>query len=239
MTLRLTLATFFCIAVVIAIVLWPVGVPQDRFISNFEIRADAEAAEKPELELVILGTSLTAKYSWPEQLAETLQTCLSQPVVLENVSVAGANSSQAYEMAEQIATENPDLILIEFAINDADFLDGVSRSVSLTNHSELIFMLQQNYPEARLMLITTNPLSGLAILKRPRLGAYYLQYRDLAEIHDIGLADIYPRWLEIPLSQRRHPDGVHPDDAQMTEMMVPPLTGLIKASRGNSEPCVS
>lgn len=188
------------------------------------------------LRLAVFGTSLTANADWPEALAGTLAECLGRPVDLARIARAGAGSGWALDQIGRVAAETPDIVLIEFAINDADLLDGLWLDDSIANHRALIAGLRAQAPGARLVLMTMNPAEGLRGLLRPRLARYYGAYRDLAAETGVGLIDLYPRWLARPPAARGLRDGLHPDAATAREMIVPAALPVLAALAGGDCP---
>lgn len=198
-----------------------------------------ETGQAP-LRLVAFGTSLTAKASWPDMLATRLETCLQHPVQMIKVAGVGQGSPWALTQMDQVIAARPDLVLLEFSINDADLLDGVSLAGSRARHEALLDQLGAALPETRVMLMTMSPVSGLLQkAKRPRLGRYYGLYRDLAAVRGLPLADLQPRWQQL---WDRNPalvpaDGLHPHSQVASDLMVPVLTRLIGA--GSSPVCAA
>ena len=102
--------------------------PADLPLAPFD-RADAPAR------IVAFGTSLTAREGWPEALAARLEACLGHPVELIRVARNGAGSDWALGQTGAVIAARPDLVLIEFAVNDADLLDGARLAVSRAKHA--------------------------------------------------------------------------------------------------------
>lgn len=165
-------------------------------------------------QILAFGTSLTARAPWPEDLGDTLSACLGHPVQMARVAQNGMGSAWALEQLDRVIAARPDLVLVEFAINDADLLDGVSLRRSRAQHADLLAGLRRALPDTRVLLMTMNPVSGpLRHLQRPRLGAYYGMYHELAAAHGAGLADLYPRWQASGPADL--PDGLHPAPGRM------------------------
>lgn len=183
------------------------------------------------LSIVAFGTSLTARYDWPDALAGALRRCLSRPVEVTRVAMPGAGSGWALANVGRVRATAPDLVLVEFSINDADLLDGVSLAESRANHERLLSLLAGR-PEMRVALLTMSPAIGLRGLIRWRLDAYYALYGPLAERHGAGLVDLRMRWGEVDDLARALPDGVHPLDEVATAVIVPPLLAAIGQAAG-------
>jgi acyl-CoA thioesterase-1 len=182
--------------------------------------------------LVVFGTSLSSapRYSWPDDLAAALGTCTATtsnhlPKV-QRVTKAGANSTWGLENIDIVSQAKPDLVIIEFAINDADLLDGVTPERSRENHAAILNDLHTRLPDARILLMTTNPVSGLNWLKRYRLGTHYRLYTSLSQTYETGLIHMGPHWHGFSI-----PDGVHPRNGDASAVMVPQLIETLTNGR--------
>lgn len=177
--------------------------------------------------LVFMGTSLTAGDPWPDLVVERLQACITHPLRAQRIAEGGVTSAWGLSRIEAAIAVVPDLVLLEFAINDADLRRGLSLSESRDNHRAMLARLKDGLPKARIILMTTNPATGLRRLLRPRLAAYYAFYRDLAAEMDVGLIDLYPRWLALPQAAQGLTDGVHPSPHSAAAVIVPVVTAYL------------
>jgi lysophospholipase L1-like esterase len=202
--------------------------PRDRPLPPW-----STAAGHP-LHIVAFGSSLTAGGTWPGDLARALEACLQGQVTLEVIAAPGAGSSWGLETVDRVRATAPDLVLLEFAINDADLRDGVGLSRSARQHREILRDLLGDAPQRRVLLMTMNPVSGLIRkLQRPRLGRYYALYPDLAAEADTGLVDFATRWQADPEHLRASlSDGLHPRPEAASALMVPLLLQAIAGARG-------
>ena len=196
--------------------------------------ADRPLAPLPDgpLTIVAFGTSLTARNDWPRALEETLTACLDREVTVASVALPGAGSAWGLEAVGEVIARAPDLVLMEFAINDADMRDGVSLAVASDQHREILNRLVEALPRVQILLMTMSHAHGLRGWTRPFLSGHYAQYRDLAEAHGAGLLDLYPRWLGAPAQVRRFEDGLHPDDAQVRAVLLAPLREILASAAG-------
>lgn len=186
----------------------------------------------PELRLAVLGTSLSAGQLWPEALASALQTCLKRPTHIQVFAHGGAISSDAARYLPALIAAAPDLILIEYAINDADLRRRVSLGVSRQTHLDLIDSLRAALPDSRIVLMRLNRAYGLRALLRPRLAAYEALYAELSRHEDVALADLRPVWAEALGETARRaaiPDGVHPIPEVAARIIMPALTSMLTA----------
>jgi hypothetical protein len=204
--------------------------PQDRPLARPLPAADP-------LRLTVFGTSLTAARGWPEDLAAALGRCLGREVVLARVAGPGMGSAWGLGQVAAVAATAPDLVLMEFAINDADLRDGLSLAESRDTHRRLVAALRAALPEAAVVLMTMSPAQGLRGLMRPWLGQHYAAYRDLAAGADLGLVDLYPRWLALPRPARGLArDGLHPDPQVAAGVIVPAVLDYLGRAAGTDCP---
>lgn len=184
------------------------------------------------LRLVAMGTSLTANYAWPEEVALRLADCLEHPVTATRIAEAGASSDWGLRQVPSLADLRADIILVEFSINDADLRSRMSPHASKRNHRLLVADLRARAPEAEIVLMTMNPARGLRALLRPRLARYYDIYREVGHAEAIGVLDLFPRWLALS-PPAAFTDGAHPTDGAASRLIVPALAGYIAAAAGH------
>jgi len=168
--------------------------------------------------IVAFGTSLTDGNDWPDRLAENLTVCFAHPVEVLRVAKPGAGSTWGLEAVFQVIALSPDVVLMEFAINDADLRDGVGLSQSAEQHIEIASDLQAALPDAQIVLMTTSPAFGLRRWARPRLPEYYDQVIVVAQTTGVAVMDFYPRWRENDLREA-FADGLHPNDSATSQIM--------------------
>lgn len=181
------------------------------------------------LTIVTFGTSLTAPpQSWPEALGPALETCRGGPVRVLRVAGPGMGSAWGLEQTRAVAALSPDLILMEFAINDADLKDGVSRRQSAEDHARIVSDMAEMAPAAQIALMTMSPAKGPRGWIRPFLPAHYRAYRGLAADLGLGLVDLYPRWLALPDTQQGlEADGLHPAPEMAEALILPALLAYL------------
>jgi lysophospholipase L1-like esterase len=232
-------------ASVAAVLLRPPGAapplrPADRPPAPWPAPETAAAAAgetgKP-ARIVAFGTSLTASNAWPDGLAAALGACLGHPVAVIRVARNGAGSDWALTQLDRVVAARPDAVLIEFAVNDADILDGIPVAASRARHAAILDALAARLPEARLVLMTMNPVTGpVRRLQRPFLADYEAMLRGLAAGTGAALADLAPRWRAAFAADPAlaPPDGLHPGDAATAAVTVPALAGMLAAAAGRT-----
>lgn len=177
------------------------------------------------LKVAILGTSLTARYAWPERMRAGLEACLGHRVALSKTAKAGVGSDWGAEAAHEVAATQPDLTLIEFSINDADLTDGAWLGAARRGHQVMIGILRDGNPDMRIALVTMSPAHGLRGWVRPFLGAHEDMYRRLADDMDLDLIDLAPLWAAALEGGDAGllPDGLHPTEAAVTGVALPTM----------------
>ena len=181
------------------------------------------------LHLVAAGTSLTSRGFWPDDLGARLGRCLGVPVVVDRVAKAGANSDWGLAQVPGIVALSPDLVLIEFAINDADMLDGVALERSRGNLRAIIAGVRDSRPEALMqqVLATMKAKSSAAMWEAlgPVVETLVASVRQSVFGPDCGDADgedgveRRPTAFETPIAlqwneiRRRHRPGPRADTA--------------------------
>ena len=179
------------------------------------------------LKIVALGTSLTATPLWTGEFKVTLEACLRVGVGVQTVAKGGATSRWGIQQIEQVILGRPDVLLLEFAANDADLRRWISPSESKQNHVEIIQKVRRANPDIKVFLLAINPTWGVrGFWIRPRLDVYYGLYADLAKSLGVGFIDIRPRWHWNSIGDTV-PDGLHPTSRAMMEIAVPYLVEIV------------
>jgi acyl-CoA thioesterase-1 len=180
--------------------------------------------------LLAMGTSLTANYSWPRLLAEKLGRCLGVEIKVEVVARAGENSRNSVAQFVGRQLMRPSIVLIEYATNDADWLDGISLYESRANHTRLFRRIHEESPQSNIVLMTMSPALGLRGWLRPHLDSYYDMYQELADMERIAIVDTRKAWqsyLKNPADQGALSDGLHPSEAATKQVLLPILLLLV------------
>ena len=156
--------------------------------------------------VVVLGTSLSARSDWPRALEAALTGCLGRPVSVEVVARPGATSAWGLAQVGRVAAMDPEVVIVELAVNDADILDGLRLDRSRAVHDTLLAEIAALAPGARVLLMTMNHARGPRGWARPRLAAYYAFYPRLAKRHGAGAPRPLPA-LAGAAARRRRADG--------------------------------
>lgn len=194
----------------------------------------ATLPETDRIEVLALGTSLTARALWPARLERALADC---GFTAAHVTVSARPGAGSGEGPALVAAAGPgpfDVALIEFAVNDADLWDGVGKAASVANHRQTIRALRARHPDLAIVLVTTNPVAGLQRLKRPGLMAYNDLYIRLAQEENTSLFDGAARWVGATPSRTWLTDGLHPDPEAEAALYTQPLAAIVAGIFGRS-----
>jgi lysophospholipase L1-like esterase len=136
---------------------------------------------------------------------------------------------------------HPDVLFIEFAINDAYLPYMVSKAISKANLKTMIDMTLANGPNTEVVVQTMNnclPGSESAQM-RPELADYYQGYRDViskdySNNPRVLLIDNYPSWVNLYQSDpatwnKCVPDGIHPSGEGTALITIPNIKAAMLA----------
>jgi hypothetical protein len=188
------------------------------------------------IKIVAFGTSLTARALWPDELPKALSACGIEAEV-ERVAKPGANSRWARDSLADVLDLAPDLVIVEFAVNDADIIDGLWPWQARKFLDEIVRGLRADASDPAILLMSGSSVRGMAQrLQRPFLAHYQSDYARLADHLDVGFLNTTVLWGAEDLAMAL-PDGLHPDPGREAELVVPALADAI--ARGFSARCNS
>jgi len=187
-----------------------------------------------------MGTSLTAKGAWGGLLGSWLksESPNASQVSLTNYAVSGSSSDNPQTLFSGIKNQlpkvlnaNPDVVIIEFGMNDAVIKPTGGYYMTLedskANLHTIIEALIARNPSVTIILQTMNNAAGAdGSTKRPLLEDFYEVTRQVAQAHHTLLVDHYPNWKTLfdndPTKWRSYmTDNVHPN-ATGSEMIILP-----------------
>ncbi len=188
---------------------------------------------------VAYGTSLTAEKSrlfwrrcggsWLSLLRDHIDSQGPNDILLINRSRWGADSRWALKnITSRTLSMNPDMLFLEFAINDADVRKRITRAESRDNLEKMITLARKHSPACEICLLISHSPSGRHLRVRPALLDYYQIYREVAEQRDVGIVDLYACWgPEAPTAQYM-PDGIHTNELAAREVILPAILSSLK-----------
>ena len=211
-----------------------------------------------EIDIVCLGTSLTGgKWPWVDVLEEWLDQAYPEQVSLENMGV-GASASMTVpsmdgnpyiwkkcglDLIPKAISLKPDVVFIEFAVNDAYVPYNISLDQSRRNLESMISSLKEANSEVEIILQTMNvildiPELGLAeASERPDLAKFNRMYCKVARKHKLMLIDHYSKWMAYLRKEGRDEylkmvtDGVHPNLEAYRRIILPNLKNELQGNR--------
>ena len=199
----------------------------------------SKLASGSSLKIVTYGTSLTAGGAWVGRLRDWLGERYPGQVSVVNSGLSGKNSAEGVaQLQAKVLDQNPDVLFIEFAMNDAfrysDGTPSLNVAEARANLETIIDSVLAQNPECEVVLQTMNSVwnspsgSNASATLRPDLAEFYQMYRETAADRDLLLIDHHPNWValqqdDLPAFQAAIPDGVHPSGAALDLYMVPYL----------------
>ncbi len=171
---------------------------------------------------VVYGTSHSAERAFPPWRTcggawiAALRADPNFPGPVINRSGWGRDSRWGVaQFGPRVLALRPAAVLIEFALNDAEARRRISVGESVDNLRILLDALSAAFPEARPVVMTTNPAMGKYAARRPRLPDYQAAWRAVAHERRCALADLEPVWERLHREdparfERGLPDGLHP-----------------------------
>ncbi|MBL8655096.1 MAG: SGNH/GDSL hydrolase family protein [Alphaproteobacteria bacterium] len=180
-----------------------------------------------------MGTSLTANQLWPKAVASRLRLCTGREASVEIVAGSGETSAWGRQQTDRVANLHPDVVLVEFAVNDGTLQRFMTVRASVENMTAIVTSLRARNPAVRIIFMRMNPASGIRGWIRIRRGAYEAAHRELASRVNVEYVDFSDRWSSLtPIDLKRViADGIHPDPAAAARLMAPTLANLIGGAR--------
>jgi acyl-CoA thioesterase-1 len=194
--------------------------------------------------IVTLGTSITGgRWRWVTVMNEWLDKDFPGLVAMHDLGVGASASSYppgkgGLDTVQQCAALKPDVVFIEFAVNDSYLPYKISLEDSRRNLNTMVDTVLRANPNAEIVVQTTNPVLDMPdpenrhATNRPRLADYGQVYREVAHERGLILVDNYPNWLKLLHSGReeylkRVPDGIHPQEPGYREVVLPELKRVL------------
>lgn len=182
--------------------------------------------------VVYYGTSLTAAGAWTRFLTEELTAKFPGLVVAHNSGGPGTHSGWGSDNVQaRVIAHAPDVVFIEFSINDAVARFNMTPAKAKENLNKMIDRIRAARPGCEVILQVMNPVidkpegdSGW----RPNLETYQNNYREVAKERGLKLIDHMPAWTELLKKDGARfriyiPDGVHPAEEGWRQIVMPEL----------------
>jgi lysophospholipase L1-like esterase len=189
--------------------------------------------------IVTMGTSLTGgTWRWPDvMMGDWLNKDFPGQVQFFNEGVGASASSvgpgnnpalSGLGKLPAVIAHKPDVVFIEFAMNDAYLPYKISVADCGKNLNTIIDAILAANPRTEIILQTMNMPVGESGAQRPQVNDYNQVYRDVARERGLLLLDHYPKWLKLMTDDRAMfnrlvPDGIHPRAEGYRMVMLPEL----------------
>lgn len=187
----------------------------DASKSRFIQKLEAGISRK----IVVYGTSLTAGGLWSSQMLAALQASYPGLVTLVNSGGSGMESDWGVaNLQTRVLNQNPDLVFIEFSVNDSVDRFNLSLAHANANLVTMIQAIRAARPECEIILQVMSPVidrpqgnSGW----RPNLHLYQQAYRDIGRQNRLLVIDHMPAWQAVldegeAIYRGFVSDGLHP-----------------------------
>ncbi|MFH0921466.1 MAG: GDSL-type esterase/lipase family protein [Fibrobacterota bacterium] len=180
--------------------------------------------------IVTYGTSLTAGGAWVRQVDSLLNLRFPGRVTLVNSGLSGQNSRWGVaNLRSRVLNQSPDVVFIEFAINDDAAASLLSLDSSRINLNNMIDSILSVNPDCQIIPMTMNPTTWS---NRDSLEYYYQMYRDVATQRKRMLVDNYVNWKPVldtnpTLFSSLVPDGLHPNDNGCWQVTTPEIMRML------------
>jgi lysophospholipase L1-like esterase len=198
------------------------------------------------VKIAALGTSLTGgKWRWFDVMEEWLDEAYPGQITYYNEGVGASATSyppgnSGLDKVKIVAAYKPDVVFIEFAVNDSYKPYNISIEQSRKNLESIIDTLLKSNPEVEIILQTMNvvidmpELNMLESTKRSDLTKYLKMYREVASKRNLLLIDHYLNWRKFLKTEGRDAyikvvtDGVHPNLEGYRKILLPELKEVLK-----------
>jgi lysophospholipase L1-like esterase len=147
--------------------------------------------------IVIMGTSLSANTSyssWVRLMREELTDMFGDKVSVVNLAKEKTSSEYGISILPEVIAEQPDVVFIEYAINDSSEFREMSIQDCYDNLNTIVQTILTTFPDCEIIIQTTNPTFREGT--RVHLADYYQTYRYYAASRELLFIDYYPAWLE-------------------------------------------
>ena len=192
--------------------------------------------------VVVYGTSLTRGGQWTRAMKSWFDTQFPTQVNFINSGLSGKNSDDGLAQVEvQVLAKHPDLVFLEFAINDAHVKFKMPVERGADNLDKIVRAIQSQNPQTAIVLQVMSvpwdaPNGNRSFSDRPQLTAFYENYRTYARQHNLMLLDHEPTWQQLKENQPEKfhaylSDGLHPNAAGDLAVTWPQIQALLEQAR--------
>ena len=195
----------------------------------------ADVLRSPDVRAVFYGTSLTKDGGWVDVLAADIRE--TNPTFTWVNAAEGGRESRWGRMhfAERVIAEKPDVVFLEFAINDAVARFALPVDEARANLEAMLDALRAARPQSVPVLQVMNPVIGRPAGHdghRPHLKQHEAMWRMVARERGLPLVDHAPAWASLLARGESEflrfvPDGLHPSLDGYRRHMLPALRAAL------------
>ena len=186
--------------------------------------------------IVVYGTSLSASpEGWPSMLEKEIDKRYPSLIRVENMAKGAMWSTWGVQnLDERVLSKNPDLVLIEFAINDAYLPYKTTPKTCRLNLEYMIDRILDQNPQCDVVIQIMNMPTGIHFHEhRPDFETYNTVYRKVARKRKLLLIDHTTYWKPIlekglPEYLKLVPDGIHPEEIAWRTLVTPFILKSLK-----------
>lgn len=195
----------------------------------------ADALRFPGARSVFYGTSLTQNGGWVDALAAEIRA-LNPGFTWVNAAEGGRESRWGRtHFTERVIAEKPDVVFLEFAINDAVARFALPVDEARANLEAMLDALRAARPQCVPVLQVMNPVTGRPAGHdghRPHLAQHEAMWRTVARERHLSLIDHAPAWAALLARGENEflrfvPDGLHPSLEGYRRHMLPALRAAL------------
>jgi lysophospholipase L1-like esterase len=186
--------------------------------------------------IVLYGTSLTASGIWLSQMQSVVDSAYPGLATWINSGGSGKASDWGVtNLQTKVIDQNPDVVFIEFSVNDAAVVLNVSRAQALANLSTMVNGIRAARTNCEIILQIMNPVDRKdtdTYSPRPDLVLYQQDYRYFAASNGLQCIDHMPAFQAL-LDEGSEayrvfvPDGLHPSTEGFARYLTPVLLQAI------------
>lgn len=190
--------------------------------------------------IVVYGTSLSSGdngKSWMGEVADHFNRKYGSHLKYRLAGKGGMWSTWGvHNLEDSVISRTPDVVIIEFGINDAFEKYKTTPELAKLNLEYMIDRIQMYNSNCEIVLQVMNMPIGKSAGFRPNLKAYYDMYRDVAKKRKLLLIDHYPNWQKIldrgEVEFLKHvPDGIHPNSKSGREIIAPFIINRLEGGK--------
>ena len=183
--------------------------------------------------LVAYGTSLTETGGWVDILRTHLTDRYGENATVINSAKSAMWSGWGVEnLDERVISLDPDLVILEFAVNDAFLEYQTSVEKARSNMLDMIGRIKKHNRKCEIVIFVTNPMADVHLERRPDYLSYYEENRAIAKENKLRLADTFPVWkalldMDPKVYFSLVPDKIHPREPGSLLVTVPVIEAAL------------